>query len=529
MTYPAANIRVRVKGTSLYVEQHRPRAEVATGGSGVPAYDAVSRSARLANWKYNNSGPNSTITGALDVMQGRSRDMVRKNGLADGALEKMVDNYIGSGIKPLFKTADPEFNKFLAKAWRRWTKEADANGEYDYYGLQALAARSMFEAGDVFKRFRPRRRGDMRSAMSVPLQLQVLESEFCPVSKNETLGAGRIIQCGIEFDAIGRKTNYWMYREHPYDMNLRRMSLGIPVPIPASQIVHVKSVKRPGMVRGEPWLARVLVKLNDLDKYDDAQLVRQQIAAMFAGFVSPDIAGQFATEGDPDDNGVAVGDLEPGSMHAVAPGAEVRFSQPPSVGESYEAFNRQQHRYIAVAVGGLYEELSGDFTSGNDRTWRAAFNSFKRKMERLQYSIFVFQMCEPVLWQWAAMGIVSGIISPPAGVTIEDICDADWFGPAFDYINPVQDIEAQRAEIRAGLSSRAQMVSRRGYDVEDIDNENSTDNARTDRLGLIYDSNAKHVSNAGVTQARPGGSGFAEPGDEPEQGTGGGNGSFGQR
>jgi hypothetical protein len=70
----------------------------------------------------------------------------------------------------------------------RLADEADADGLTDFYGLQAMAARAMFEAGECFIRFRSRRPEDGlqearrgaspdREPMSVPLQLQMLSSE----------------------------------------------------------------------------------------------------------------------------------------------------------------------------------------------------------------------------------------------------------------------------------------------------------------------------------------------------------------
>lgn len=58
------------------------------------------------------------------------------------------------------------------------------------------------------------------------------------------------------------------------------------VRVPASEIIHLFRPLRPGQIRGEPWLARALVKLNELDQYDDAELVRKKTAAMFAGFIT---------------------------------------------------------------------------------------------------------------------------------------------------------------------------------------------------------------------------------------------------
>jgi capsid protein len=90
----------------------------------------------------------------------------------------------------------------IQRLWLAWTDEADADGLTDFYGLQAMAARAMFEAGECFLRFRPRRPDD---GLAVPLQLQMLSSEHLPLSKCETLPNGNEIIFGIELDRIGRR------------------------------------------------------------------------------------------------------------------------------------------------------------------------------------------------------------------------------------------------------------------------------------------------------------------------------------
>ncbi len=52
-------------------------------------------------------------------------------------------------------------------------------------------------------------------------------------------------------------------------------------------------------IRREPWLSRVLLKLYELDQYDDAELVRKKTAAMFAGFITRlDPESNFVGEAD---------------------------------------------------------------------------------------------------------------------------------------------------------------------------------------------------------------------------------------
>lgn len=476
-----APVKFRIKGTKVYVDP------VSRARASAPAYESASTAARLANWRISSGGPNAAIGSSLSSIRGRSRDVARKNGLADRGLEVLVANVIGTGLKPQFATSDAGLNRELAALWLAWTDESDADGRFDFYGQQALSYRSMLEAGDVFGRLRTRRPGDMDT---VPLQIQLLESEFCPVEKTESMGQSGYVMNGIQFDGIGRRVAYWLYREHPNDQNFRLTS-GAPVQVPASEIVHMAYVRRPGMIRGEPWLARALLKLYELDQYDDAQLVRQKLAAMFAGFMTPSADGKFGFQDEADEGGVSLAPLEPGTWQILPPGAEMRWNAPPSPGDSYDQFMQQQHRYIAGSMGVLYEQLTGDFSKVNDRTWRAAMNEFKRNIVRLQHQIIVFQFCRPIIRRWAEYAVIANRITLPRGVSVADVARPRWIAQAWPYINPVQDVQASRDEVRAGFTSRAAIVSEKGEDIEVVDAEIAADNVRADGLELRFDSDGR--------------------------------------
>lgn len=471
-----AQTRVRIKGTKVYpLEQPRARASV--------DYDGASTAKRIARWTFSSSGPNAALGGSISTLRGRSRDILRKDGLADRGVEVLVNNVIGTGIKPQFNTPDQTLNKRLTDLWLEWTDEADADGRCDFYGLQALAFRSMLEAGDVFARMRTRRRED---GLSVPLQLQLLESEFCPVEKTETRPNGGYITQGVEFNVIGRRVAYWMYRLHPNDGLFTGQNFSdMPVPVPASEVAQMSSSRRPGVVRGEPWLVRALIKLYELDQCDDATLLRMKIGNMYAGFVSPSATMVNPTD---DEDGVAIAPLEPGTMQVLPPGSTLAMADPPEAGSQYDAFMLHQERRVATSLGILYEQLSGDYSKVNDRTWRAAMNEFKRGLERLQHQIVVFQLCRPIMRRWCEYVAIQGII-PPALVAIA--ARPKWLPQAHAYINPVQDVQAKRDEVRAGFKSRSQVVSEAGDDAAVVDAEIAADNKRADGLELRFDSDGR--------------------------------------
>ena len=228
---------------------------------------------------------------------------------------------------------------------------------------------------------------------------------------------GNVVRCGIEFDALGRRVAYHLYRSHPEDGRLVPMSGqgGLEtVRVDAREVIHLYRVLRPGQIRGEPWLSRALVKLNELDQYDDAELVRKKTAAMFAGFVtrqSPE--DNLMGEGGPDGDGIALAGLEPGTLQLLEPGEDIKFSEPADVGGSYSEFLRTQFRAVAAALGITYEQLTGDLTGVNYSSIRAGLLEFRRRCEMVQHGVLVHQLCRPVWSAWMKQAVLAGALEAP--------------------------------------------------------------------------------------------------------------------
>jgi hypothetical protein len=153
--------------------------------------------------------------------------------------------------------ADVVLRERLQALFRDWTEEADAAGLTDFYGLQALACRAMLEGGEALVRLRHRR---IEDGLVVPLQLQVLEPEHLPVHLNTVAENGNVVRAGIEFDRLGRRVAYHLYRSHPEDGALAPMSGagGLDtVRVPAGEIIHLYRPLRPARSAASPgWRGR---------------------------------------------------------------------------------------------------------------------------------------------------------------------------------------------------------------------------------------------------------------------------------
>jgi len=445
-------------------------------------YEAAATTRRTTGWLPATSDINTLVFRNLDTLRARSRDMVRRNPWAANALDAFVANAIGTGIKPQSLHPDTRLKERIQELWLRWTDEADASNLTDFYGLQALACRAVMEAGECLIRLRPRLAKD---GLTVPLQLQLLEAEHLPTGETRKLENGNYLRAGIEFDRIGRRVAYWLHREHPFD-TLNPVASTELVRVPADSVLHLFRPVRPGQLRGQPWLTQVLVKLYELDQYDDAELVRKKTAAMFAGFVlknTPEdpVLGETAT----DQSGTALAGLEPGTLQVLLPGEDIKFSTPADVGASYETFMRVQLRSIAAGMGITYEQLTGDLTGVNYSSIRAGLLEFRRRCEQFQHQVIVYQFCRPVWRRWIEAALLSGAL--PKQGDLAPYYDAKWIPPGFAWVDPLKDIKAQIMAVRAGFKSRAEVVSEQGYDAEAIDREIAADNARARELGLSYD------------------------------------------
>ena len=89
------------------------------------AYDGAGHGKRLGNWYPSNSSINSLLASNLNTLRTRSHDIVRKNPYAMNAIEAIVSNCIGTGIKPQSKAKDAEFRKKIQELWLKWTDESE--------------------------------------------------------------------------------------------------------------------------------------------------------------------------------------------------------------------------------------------------------------------------------------------------------------------------------------------------------------------------------------------------------------------
>jgi len=451
-------------------------------GAFIGGFDAGQQHRRLRGFRATRAHVNALIAASGPDITARARWLVRNNGYAVNAVESWAANTAGDGIKPISKIADPARKEELQRLWLAWTDEADAEGLTDFYGLQRRAAREVFIAGEVFFRIRPRRTVDR---LSVPLQLQMLPAEMLPLEQSGVAANGNKIRQGIEFDRIGRRVAYHFLRRHPGDSTEPGLA-GEITRVPASEVIHLIDPVEGGQLRGVSKLAPAIVKLFLLDQYDDAELDRKKVAAMYAMFVtSPAPENPLAPPGDEDDPGGV--EISPGQVVRLDPGEDVTVGQPADSGATYEPFQYRTLLQISAALGIPYPYLANDMVKGNFSNSRLALIEFRRRVSAWQHSVMVYQLCRPVYARWMDAAVLSGALALPRYETDRSrLLTADWLPTKWDWVDPLKDANAEIAQIEAGLKSRTQAIAERGFDAEQVDREIAAEHARERALGLDF-------------------------------------------
>ena len=126
------------------------------------AYAGASKRRQLSTYKPTSGDADTDILGDLDTLRDRSRDLIRNNALAAGAINTKCTSIVGTGLQ-LKSMVDRDLSGLDEISAAQWEKQAEAEfklwagstdcditGISNFCQLQELAFRSTLENGDIF-------------------------------------------------------------------------------------------------------------------------------------------------------------------------------------------------------------------------------------------------------------------------------------------------------------------------------------------------------------------------------------------
>jgi capsid protein len=252
---------------------------------------------------------------------------------------------------------------------------------------------------------------------------------------------------------------------------------------------------------GLPFGTAAILTLRDMGDIRAAQQMKDKIAACFFGVVT-DMDG----ETDPSKTGVKFDTIEPGAVEHLPPGRNFQAFSPPSSGD-FVSTHREYAHAVAAAYEITYESMTGDLSNVNFSSFRGGWLEFSRRIAYLRGKVSVPGMLNPVCRWHDELSRMVGLLKGPMEWTHTP--------PRREMVDPTREIPALIAAVRAGIMSLSEVQRSFGYVPEEIITELAADMERAKAAGLTLSVDAGLVSDSGVTQARPVGSGFISSAPDP--------------
>ena len=377
-------------------------------------------------------------------------------------VECWITNLVATG--PTVRSGHPDeaTRRLLEQRWARWTMRCDAEGNGDLAAFLAKAVRALVISGDCFTH---------QIIADRQLRLKLIATEQVARAWTRVLPQGQRIFAGVEVDQHGRRVAYWCY---PYQWDLPWAQVQQPERISAEDLLHVFKADFPGAVRGISWLTPIAARLLELDRLEDALLARMNVAALFAGFIK-DLDGTAFSDAKPLADKLQLS-LEPGALRVLPQGTDVVF--PSNIPDTAGSADFMRHMLRSIAAGGGVPAslLTGDLSDVNYSSARMGLESFKRSIGRIQQSHLVAQLLQPIWERFITVEILSGrLAAPDFERDPEAYLDVDFRWPAWPSLDPSKDATADETLLNNNLTSRAELIAKRGRDIEDVDAEITAD------------------------------------------------------
>jgi lambda family phage portal protein len=423
-------------------------------------YDAANRNNLTFSWSTSPIAVNDEIFRSLTALRTRSRELANNNDYAKKYLTLQKTNVIGpQGIQLQVQAVGGVSDRrasAIEQAWDDWGKAPDVTGKLSWLDVQNLIIESVARDGEALVRLVKGYNNPYRFAV------QVLDADLLDVNYHATNGDNRVVM-GVEVDDWGKPMAYWLYKDHP------QATIGVKnrerVRVPASEIIHIYSVWRPGQMRGIPWMHAGMTRLNMLGGYEEAELVAARCGASKMGFFTRN--DQFeGYDGDTREaDGQLIDESTPGAWINLPNGVTPHEYDPNHPNANFGTFVKGILRGVASALGISYNSLANDLEGVNFSSIRAGLLEDRDGFMGTQ-QWFIDHVCQPIYAAWLDMGTLTGVVDPSRVPAL--LKASVWQGRRWGWVDPLKDMQANLLAVRMGVTSIDDVIRGTGRDPDAV-------------------------------------------------------------
>lgn len=436
-------------------------------------YPGATRSGPNKAWNPQNKSEDAILAHDRPTLMARARDLERGSPHISGAISKICNNVVYTGIFPQarIKTTDGklmhEENSRIEGLHKEWAEHEWV----DFHATAELVLRHLWIDGEVL--VHSWYDDDLLEQGLCPLAFDVLESDYLDQHLNSSrLENGNIIKQGIEYNSKGRPVAYHLFKQHPGDAGPLGAMLTLERRrIPADEICHIFFRKRASQGRGVSWLASIIIEMRDFSEYQSSERIAARLASAFGAFVEspyPEHQMSHPLIGESQEGLPSVGDIskyfDPGRIDVLPPGMKINVAQYDRPGNSYEPYTKTSLKSASTGTGMSYENFSNDYEGATYSSARQAILEERRGYRKMQW----FLVRNFLNWTWRKWtqhahlaGNAGRMQKVPAKVSVQ------WQLPGWPWIDPAKDAKGAQIELEMKITNRRRLAAERGLDWDE--------------------------------------------------------------
>ena len=511
----------------------------AGGDMAMGAFEAADRyDQALSLWAPPIRSADADLLPEKEILDARSRDMVRNDAYVQGGANLHKDNIVGSqyllnarpATKVLFGKQDDRweeaFQEEVEEKFDLWAESpdnwVDAARRNTFTEMVRMVVGITMFSGEFLASVEFIK--DDGSPFNTAIQLIDLDRlSTAPLSYMD-----QNVRSGIRMNNRGAPVAYQVRTQHPSDLTWK---MGLPdwkevavrKPWGRLQMIHIYEQTRVDQSRGVAEMVTALKEMRMAHKLRDVNLQRHVTQALYAATITSDLPTEAVmaslgstTNSEQVAEGLAkyangylsevgkyVGEAKGLRVDGVRiphlyPGTKLDLTSPAKDSSIGTDFEQSILRYIASAIGVSYEQLSRDYTNTNYSSARAAMTeTWKYMQSRKKFVADKFASIVFRLWleeainndqltsfpkSMAPMLYTKGVLN----LKFQAISRADWVGASRGQIDELKETQAAVLRINNGLSTAEDELARLGKDFRKVYRQLAREQKMRKFYGLMF-------------------------------------------
>lgn len=405
------------------------------------------------HWVYSDglSARASMSSAVRNTARKRSRYEAANNSWYAGILRTAANHIVGCGPKLQVLTDDPLLNHRLEKAWVKWQKSVGLADKL------RVMVETYWRDGEVFvmRTQRPR-------LYPITLDLRLYEGDQVSSPFYDQSTFDPYVDDGIRFDPEANEVEFWIYDNHPGDVNFTPTLKGQWYP--AREVLHLFRPDRPGQVRGMPRATPGLPLLAVMRRGEMATVCSFEAVANVSLYMKT--TASSVTPAESENSPFSTTQTARNSMMMLPEGWDLFQPKMENPNSNLEMFIRQMLmnfcRCMNVPFGlGAGTSKDSNFSSFKGDIRNTWLPEVITEQDRLELTIV-----EPI-WKWFLEDavLVNGLLD---GAPMLDNIEHKWHWDPLPALDETDAATAAKTRLQSGQTTLLQEYGARG---EDFDSE----------------------------------------------------------